>query len=33
MTKKIGILSIFIKSHGSRFHSWLPLNLSVWYPR
>jgi len=24
-------IMMFIKSHESRFHSWLPLNLSVWY--
>jgi len=24
---------ISIKSCGSRFHDWLPLNLTVWYPR
>jgi len=23
-------IMVFIKSHGSRFCSWLPLNLSVW---
>jgi len=26
-------IMIFIKSHKSRFHSWLILNLSVLYPK